>query len=78
MWIADAADAMLYAYTLASGARDSSRDITLGSNNDQPAGLWSDGTTIWVVQSFLFQRDKKVFAYTLADGSRDSSSDLSS
>ena len=76
MWIADSADAMLYAYTLASGAHDSSRDITLDSNNDVLAGLWSAGTTIWVVQSFLFQRDKKVFAYTLDDGSRDSSSDL--
>ena len=78
MWVSDEVDAKLYAYSLASGARDPSKDITLGSSNDQPGGIWSDGTTIWVVQIFFFPPNtpKKVFAYTLADGARDSGKDL--
>ena len=50
MWIADSADGMLYAYTLAGGARDSSKDITLDSANSSPVGIWSNGTTIWVAR----------------------------
>ena len=41
-------DEKLYAYTLATGAYDSSKDITLHTDNGDPQGIWSDGTTIWV------------------------------
>ena len=72
LWIADSTDGMLYAYTLAGGARDSSKDIALDADNASPAGIWSDNTTIRVAD----QLEGKVYAYTLADGARDSSRDI--
>ena len=54
----------LYAYTLAGGSRDSSKDFTLDSDNSSPRGIWSDGTTIWVVDS----GDDKLYAYDLSGG----------
>ena len=74
IWISDPGDAKLYAYTLADGPRDSTRDITLDSNNGNPVGIWSDNTTIWVAE--LMPTERKVYAYTLADGSRDSDKDI--
>ena len=74
MWIADSNDGKLYAYTLADGARDADKDITLESNNSNPVGIWSDDTTIWVAQ--LMPTERKVYAYTLADGARDSDQDI--
>ena len=41
-------------------------DITLHSDNSAAYGIWSDGTTIWVVDV----RDDKLYAYALADGTR--------
>ena len=49
------------------GASDSSKDVTLAAANDNPLGLWSDGTTLWVVDG----SDNKVYAYTIASGNRD-------
>ncbi len=74
MWIADSdsVEAKLYAYTLADGARDSAKDITLHSDNGGPAGIWSDETTTWVAD----QLNTTVFAYALSDGSRDTSKDF--
>ena len=74
IWIADSGDAKLYAYTLADGSRDSTKDITLDSNNGNPVGVWSDTTTIWVAE--LMPTERKVYAYALADGSRDSDKDI--
>ena len=51
----------IFAYTLSDWARDSSKDITLQAENDDPMGLWSDGTTIYTTDTV----DKKVYAYTL-------------
>ena len=64
MWVADAVDDKLYAYDLASKARDASKDFdTLAdAGNYQPQGIWSDGTTMWVVDRF----DYKLYAYDLA------------
>ena len=44
------------------------RDIdTLSSaGNEEPAGIWSDGTTVWVTD----RQDHKVYAYDLASGVR--------
>ena len=68
VWVVDAFDVdKLYAYTLAGGARDQSKDIALHADNADPFGIWSDGTTIWVVDF----TDKKLYAYTLAGGARD-------
>ena len=54
------------------GSRDSSKDITLASGNGNPAGVWSDGTTMWVMQ----HQASTVFAYKISDGSRDSAKDI--
>ena len=64
MWLADAQADKLFAYT--SGARDTGKDFSLHSDNAQPQGIWSDGTTIWVADS----DDDKVYAYTLSNGAR--------
>ena len=48
LWVADNDDDTLYAYTVATRARDPDKDIDLPSANNRPAGAWSDGTTIWV------------------------------
>ena len=66
MWIADDEDYKLYAYMLATGAYDSSKDITLHSDNGDPQGIWSDGTTIWVADD----EDDKLYAYALSGGTR--------
>ncbi len=61
IWVADA-DARAYAYSLADGSRDSTKDIDLGeAGNDAPHGVWSDGETLWVADS----DDTKLFSYTL-------------
>ena len=74
VWIVDATDAMLYAYTQSNGARDAANDITLHSDNDGPAGIWSDDTTVWVADQFK----RRVYAYTLSGGSRDTSKEFHS
>ena len=74
IWVADFEDDKLYAYTLATGARDSDKDFdTLAAaGNTESTSLWSDGTTIWVSDS----DDDKLYAYTLATGARDSDKDF--
>ena len=67
MWVADDEDDKLYAYTLATGVRDATKDISLHSDNGDPRGIWSDDTTIWVADD----EDDKLYAYTLATGARD-------
>ncbi len=47
-------------------------DITLHSQNEAPLGVWSDGTTVWVVDG----GDHKLYAYTLSSGARDSARDI--
>ena len=55
------------------GSRDSSKDITLASGNNNPYGIWSDGTTMWVAQ----QHGSKIFAYNLSSKARDATKDIS-
>ena len=73
MWVTDLSGA-LFAYDLASGAHDSSKDITTlaAAGNRNANGLWSDGTTIWVSDD----RDEKLYAYSLATGARDTSKEF--
>ena len=78
MWVASNVGPAIYAYVLATGARDSNKDITraqliasTGSSSLAPRGMWSDGTTLWVVDAVDFIR-----AYVLATGARDSSKDI--
>ena len=73
MWVADDVDDKLYAYTLATGARDATKDISLHTDNGDPQGIWSDETTMWVADDV----DDKLYAYTLATGARDATKDIS-
>ena len=83
MWVADDDDDKIYAYTLATGARDASKEISVHADNTSPGGMWSDGTTVWLADT----DDAKLYAYTLTDdpdimgtdekGQRDASKDIS-
>ena len=69
MWVLDdpydplkyGADGRLYAYTLATGARDKSKEFDLYRQNGDSTNLWSDGTTIWVLDYI----DDKLYAYEM-------------
>ena len=76
-WIANDAyspNNKLYAYSRADGSRDSASDFnTLDpAANDQPQGICSDGTTMFVADS----ADNQVYAYKMSDKSRDSAKDI--
>ena len=66
VWVVDDLDNKLYAYTLATGARDSGKDIILDPANGAPWGIWSDGTIIWVTNNTGYN----LYAYTLDGGTR--------
>ena len=59
VWISDYFDGQLYAYTLATGARDSAKDAILDPANLTPTGLWSNGTMWWVVDA----DDGRIYRY---------------
>ena len=64
MWVADWSDAKLYAYDLATKARNINEDFSTlsGAGNTAPSGIWSDGITMWVADN----QDDKLYAYSLA------------
>ena len=72
LWVADFNNDRMYAYTLSTGARDENRDFALERENGTPFYLgspheiWSDGTTMWVLDSF----GGRIYAYTLKGGMR--------
>ena len=68
MWVADLVDAKIYAYDMATKARDEDEDFdTLdAAGNDNPTGLWSDGSTMWVADWV----DGKIYAYDLRTKAR--------
>ncbi|MBC6425000.1 MAG: hypothetical protein GDA51_00700, partial [Ekhidna sp.] len=72
IWVADENDFKLYAYTLATGARDAAKEFNLAEDNMSPRGLWSDGTTIWVLELSI----RKLHAYTLTTGTRDAAKEF--
>ena len=55
----------LQAYRLSDFSRDSVRDIPLGANDD-PRGLWGDGSTLWVGRDRTGSNDE-VFFYKYRD-----------
>ena len=61
-------DGMIFAYDLATGERDGERfiDTLHGRGNTEPVGMWSDGATVWVVDS----NDDYIYAYELETGRR--------
>ena len=54
--------------------RDSDKDFNTldAAGNGSPAGIWSDGTTMWVADS----SDDKIYAYNLSTKARDSAKDF--
>ena len=69
MWVGNAhhpgatANDKIYAYKMSNKERDSTKDFdTLhGAGNNDPARIWSDGTTMWVTD----WSDKRVYAYAM-------------
>ena len=67
--------------------RPDERDIDLDAENREPRGIWSDGTTIWVVNDpNQFNKAEKhrnsqagqhrAYAYNLSTGARDTAKDI--
>ena len=75
MWVSDDDDDKIYAFSMATKARDASKDFdTLkAASNTQPRGIWSDGTTMWVVEG---GDNDKIYAYDMATKARDSGKDF--
>ena len=66
----------LYAYNI-DGTRDSTRDFDtlFGAPGSRASfGIWSDGTTMWMVDA----GNDKIFAYRMTDKTHDSSKDFNS
>ena len=67
LWAADFAGSRgtdkLYAFGLSKQNRDASKDFNTleAAGNNQPRGLWADGTTMWVADA----KDDKIYAYRL-------------
>ncbi len=74
MWVLSdsGGSSKLMAYGLATGSRQSAKDITLASYNAKPQGIWSDGTIMWVAD----WDDEKLYAYNLDAGTRMSGNDI--
>ena len=71
----DDGDFRLYAFSFDGGAQDSDRDIAiLSDQNSRSTGIWSDGTTVWVSDTF----HDKLFAYDLPRRAISSDASLSS
>ncbi len=80
IWVANdgiEAGNKIFAYKLSTtgyGDRDTSLefDTFYAAGNHEPRGLWSDGTTMYV----LDREDNKVYAYKMSDKSRDADEDF--
>ncbi len=72
IWVSDLFDGKIYAYDMATKARVSGKDFdTLkaagnADPNGGPRGIWSDGMTMWVADSYK----GKVYAYDMATKAR--------
>ena len=71
----------IFAYSRATQQRDTDKDFTathLDAENDSFFGIWSDGTTMFVVDtgSLRDNRAPKIYAYSLDDKSRDEGKDI--
>ena len=75
MFVADREDEQVYAYILSNKARDSGKDITLGTSVAGSQGAWCDSTHVWAVND-ADGANNKMFAYKRADGTRDSAKDF--
>ena len=73
IWVADGDD-KIFAYNHSTKARVTGQEFTaLGAaGNNSPKGIWSDGSTMWVLDDV----DRKVYAYAHSTKQRDSGNDL--
>ncbi len=80
MWVVQARggddpDATLYAYAVATGDRDSAKDIDLSAGGiELPGAAWTDGTHIWVTGATA----AKAAAFNLSTLEHDSTKDVDS
>ena len=79
MWVADFNRLKIYAYNLGTKARDADKDIGSGpwtvlqaAGIDNPLGIWSDDTTMWVADG----DDNKLYAFDLGSKLRDASKEF--
>ena len=85
MWVADPSDEKIYAYNLATEGLpvcgtttcvpfgwNPEKDFNLIPSLDYPEGIYSDGTTLWVLDAV----DDKIYAYDLATQVRDAAKDF--
>ncbi len=67
-------------FTSRNPAQDFNTLYDAGSDNfgnDSPSGLWSDGQTLWVIESdYDSRQDDKLYAYNLATKQRDPAKDF--
>ena len=73
LWVLDGNHTNLFAFR-SDGTRVTSRDIALASDNIGKIALWTNGTTIWVLDDFA--NNERLFAYRLSDGMRQTSLDM--
>ena len=73
IWVADGSFVdsddrrRVFAYNLSSRARDTSKEFELNRHNASPQGIWSDGTTMWVVDAHHGSPGPHVFAYNISN-----------
>ena len=56
---------------MSTKAHVSTQDFTLASDNPDPRGIWSDGTTMWVADL-----NDKLYAYAMSNKARVSTQDF--
>ena len=66
LWVADALEGEVLAYTLSTGARDPSKDIDLDPEINGPSGLWVNSGLLWIVDG----RIDELYVYSLVTGAR--------
>ena len=71
-WIWSIYSGGVRAYDLATGTRDTSKDLTLHANNTAPFGVWANLSTIYTADS----QDGKIYAYNRSDMARDTSKEF--
>ena len=65
-------DGGVLAYDLATGDRDTSKEITLHADNNWPFGIWGDATTLWIQD----RQEDLIYAYNRATKARDTSKEI--
>ena len=72
MWVNSHNVPKIFAYLLADGTRQSTKDFTPHTDNGSTQGIWSNGTTMWVTD----RTDDKLYAYSHATMERSATEDF--